>query len=259
MVDPRYSRQAILRVFEPGDYDKLRDSTVSVIGVGGTGSMAADLFARIGIRKLILVDRDYVSVSNLHRQILYDDLDVGEPKVECAKRKLERINPDTEVEAIKSTFDASNALDIVGRSDLVFDGTDNFTSRLIVNDACVKMKKPWVYTSSIETYGEAKAVIPEETSCLSCYVAMPSRRQPVCSEVGVFPSVPNMVSSFAFTIAVKILIGRKVPGDLYFFDAWNGETQKLRINRNPQCKTCVKKEYEFLAERYSLLGIRPLI
>lgn len=259
MVDPRYSRQSILRVFETGEYSKIRESTVAVIGVGGTGSMAADLFTRIGVKKLILVDRDYVSISNLHRQVLYDDLDVGEPKVECARRKLEKINPDVEVEALNMTFDASNALEITGKSDLLFDGTDNFTSRLIINDACVKTGKPWVYTSAIETYGEAKAIIPGESSCMSCYVTMPSQRQPVCSEVGVFPSVPNMVSSFAFTIAVKILIGRSDPGDLYFFDVWSGQMQKLRIKRNPNCRTCSKKEYDFLADRYSSLGIRPLI
>lgn len=259
MVDPRYARQSILRVLEPGDFERIRSSVVSIIGVGGTGSMAADLFTRIGVKKIIMIDRDYVSISNLHRQILYDDSDVGSPKVERAKNRLSGINPDVEIEALNSTFDASNAIEIVRESDLVFDGTDNFTSRLIINDACVKLGKPWVYTSAIETYGEVKVSIPGKTSCLSCYVTMPSERQPVCSEVGVFPSVPNMVSSFAFARAIRVLLGREEEGELYFFDAWKGDTQKLNIKRNTNCRTCAAGKFDYLTEQYSSLGIRPLV
>lgn len=259
MVDPRYSRQEILRIFEPGDYGKLRGSTVTVVGVGGTGSIAADLFVRAGVRKLIIVDRDLVSISNLHRQILYDSDDVGDYKVEAAKNKLSRINPDVDVETHKVTFDSSNAEKLVSESDIVFDGTDNFTTRLIINDACVKLGKPWIYTSAIETYGEVKAIIPGKTSCLSCYVAMPEHRQPVCSEVGVFPSVPSMVSSFGFASAVRLITGKEVTGDLYFFDPWKGDSQRLSIKRNPGCKSCGKREFEYLSDKYHSLGIRPLI
>ena len=259
MVDARYSRQSILRVFEPGDFDRIRESTIVVVGIGGTGSMAADLFARVGVKKLKIVDRDFGSISNLHRQILYDDDDIGEPKVAVAKRKLNRINPDVSIEECNAAFDASNAEDLISDADLVFDGTDNFTTRLIINDACVKLRKPWIYTSAIETYGEVKTIIPGKTSCLACYVTMPNQRQPVCSEVGVFPSVPNMVASFAFTMAIKALTGHEVSGDLFFFDPWKGDTQKLAIKRNDSCKSCSRNEFEYLDKKYSSLGIRPLI
>lgn len=259
MDDPRYARQKLLRVFQPGDYSKIRESTVAVIGVGGTGSLAAELFVRAGVKKLLIIDRDYVSISNLHRQILFNDADVGEPKVQVARKKLEAMNPDVEVEALELTLDASNVEDIVSRSDIIFDGTDNFTTRLIINDACVKHKKPWVYSSAIETYGEVKAVIPGVTSCLSCYITMPETRQPTCAEVGVFPSVPSLVSSFAFTRAIRVILGHEEDGSLYFFDPWKGETQKLAIKRNEQCRACSQGTFVYLTEAYKSLGIRPLI
>ena len=169
------------------------------------------------------------------------------------------MNPDVDIEAREITLDASNAEDVVKSADLVFDGTDNFTTRLILNDACVKHQKPWVYTSAIETYGEVKAVIPGVTSCLACYMAMPDQRQPACSDVGVFPSVPSLVSSFGFTRAMRILLGHEEKGNLYFFDPWKGETHTLTIKRSSNCRVCSGKNFEFLGEKYRSLGIRPLI
>lgn len=259
MVDPRYSRQKMLSVFQPGDFDRIRNSTVLVVGVGGTGSLAAELFVRAGVKKLVVIDRDYVSISNLHRQILFDDSDIGEPKVQVAGRKLRAMNPDVEIEELEITLDASNVEDFVRNADIIFDGTDNFTTRLILNDACVKNDKPWVYSSAIETYGEVKAVIPGITSCLACYMSMPEQRQPTCAEVGVFSSVPSMVSSFAFTRAIRILLGREENGSLYFFDPWKGEMQTLTINRNENCRVCSGRTFDFLDDKYKSLGIRPLI
>ncbi len=259
LAEPRYSRQSILRIFEPGDFDRIRGCTVAVIGIGGTGTTAADLFARVGVKRLILVDRDFVSISNLHRQVLYSDEDVGLPKVDCARKRLESVNPDVKVESYRETFDASNAEKFASMADIVFDGTDNFTTRLIVNDACVKTGKPWIYTSAIETYGEAKAVIPGMTSCLSCYITMPTHAQPVCSEVGVFPSIPGMVSSFAFTLAIKLITGKEVDGALFFLDPWKGEMEKLSIKKNPNCKCCGERTFDYLSPKYASLGIDPLI
>lgn len=259
MVEARYSRQSILRAFQPGEFNKIRKSTVAVVGIGGTGSMAADLFARTGVKKLVLIDRDYVSISNLHRQILYGDKDVGSPKVESAYRRLSEVNPDVEIEIHNTTFDASISESLVSKSDLVFDGTDNFTTRLIINDSCVRNAVPWIYTSAIETYGEVKAILPGRTSCLSCYVTMPAQRQPACADVGVFPSVPNIVASFGFTLGIKILAGKQVDGSLYFLDPWKGEMQNLVIRKNPDCRTCSKGEYDYLKPEFRSLGIEPLI
>lgn len=259
MVEARYSRQSILRVFQPGEFKKIQDSTVTVVGIGGTGSMAADLFARTGVKKLVLIDRDYVSITNLHRQILYSDDDIGSPKVESASKRLSKVNPDVQIEAHNSTFDASNSESFVSDSDLVFDGTDNFTTRLIINDTCVKAAVPWIYTSAIETYGEVKAILPGVTSCLSCYVTMPAQRQPACAEVGVFPSVPNIVASFGFTLGIKVLAGKGVDGNLYFIDPWKGEMQNLAIRKNSDCRTCSKGEYDYLKPEFMSLGIDPLI
>lgn len=259
MIEAKYSRQMALRIFSPEDHALIRKKSVVIVGVGGNGSLAADLFVRLGIAKITLVDRDYVSISNIHRQVLYTEQDVGEPKVDVAKRRLSKVNSDVKIEAIEETFDALNAERIVSSADIVFDGTDNLTTRFIINDACVKLNKPWIHTSAIETYGQVKAIIPHKTSCLRCYHSLGTTPQPTCAEVGVLSSVPNLVSSYGWTMAVRILIGKEVPGDLFYIDPWHLDFQKIGIERNEQCPSCGLGKFDYLSQTYANLGIRPLI
>lgn len=259
MIEAKYSRQMALRIFSPDDQVSIKQKKVVIVGIGGNGSLAADLFVRLGIARLTIVDRDYVSISNIHRQILYTEKDVGEPKVEVAKRRLNDINSEVEISVVHETFDASNAERIVSSADLVFDGTDNLTTRFIINDACVKLNKPWIHTSAIETYGQVKAVIPHKTSCLRCYHSLGTTPQPSCAEVGVLSSVPSLVSAYGWTLAVRILLGKDVPGDLYYIDPWHLDFQQIRINLDENCPSCGTGKFEYLTDRYSNLGIRPLI
>ncbi|WP_241760258.1 HesA/MoeB/ThiF family protein [Thermoplasma volcanium] len=256
--DYKYARQIALRVFNADDLKKIRNSVVSVIGVGGVGSLIADLFVRSGIKKLIIVDRDYVTSSNLYRQVLYDENDIGDSKAEAAKRRLSKVNSDVEIEARNETFDAGNAERIVSSSDLIMDGTDNLTSRLILNDAAVKNMKPWIMASAIETYGQVKAIIPEKTSCYRCYFSGEPFAQPTCAEVGVLSSLVTMVASIAWTLGIKVLTGKEVDGSLFNIDAWTQEIDRIAIDRMDDCECCVLKHFEYLSDRYKNIGLEFL-
>ena len=259
MNDPKYSRLKKLEIITDEEYELIRTKKVVIIGVGGTGSLAADLFARTGVAGLRLVDRDYVSITNIHRQVLFAEEDVGEAKVEVARRRLESVNPDTKVEGVQETFDASNAERLLSSFDLVIDGTDNITTRLIINDACVKLGIPWIHSAAIETYGQVKAVIPGVTSCLRCYYPGEPVAQPTCAEVGVLSSVPNIISAYSWTVGMRILLGREVSGDMYHIDPWSMEFENLPISRRKDCECCVKHEFIYLSDKYRNLGINPLV
>ncbi len=256
--DYKYARQMALRVFSQDDIGKIRNSSVLVVGIGGVGSLIADLFVRSGIKKIIIIDRDYVTSSNLYRQTLYGEDDIGDSKVNAAKRRLSKVNSDVEIEAINGSFDASNAYELVSSVDLVMDGTDNLTSRLIINDACVKASRPWVMASAIETYGQVKAIIPEKTSCFRCYFSGEPFVQPTCAEVGVLSSEVTFISSEAWTIGMKILTGKDVNGNLYNIDVWGPEIDEIRIDRRPDCESCVKHNYEYLSDKYRNIDLEFL-
>ncbi|WP_297217636.1 HesA/MoeB/ThiF family protein [Thermoplasma sp.] len=253
--DYRYARQMVLRQFNNDDITKIRSSKVLVVGIGGVGSLIADLFVRSGVKSITLIDRDYVSSSNLYRQTLYSDEDIGDSKVVAAKRRLERVNPEVEVLAINETFDAENAEKLISSVDIVMDGTDNLTSRLIINDACVKNNKPWVMASAIETYGQVKAIIPGRTSCYRCYFTGDPFPQPTCAEVGVLSSLVTAISSLAFTLGIKILTGKEVDGSIYNLDIWSMELDSIRVDRRKDCPSCGLHNYEFLSDKYKNIGL----
>jgi len=253
--DYKYARQMVLRQFDKDDIDKIRRARVLVVGLGGVGSLIADLLVRSGVKKVILIDRDYVSSSNLYRQTLYSEDDIGDSKVEAAKRRLHEVNTDVEVEAVNDTFDAANAEALVSSVDLVMDGTDNLTSRLIINDACVKLGRPWVMASAIETYGQVKAVIPGKTSCYRCYFTSEPFAQPTCAEVGVLNSLVTAVSSIAFTLGIKILTGKEVDGSIYNLDIWTMDLDRITVDRREDCPSCGLHQYEYLTDRYKNIGL----
>ncbi len=248
----KYARQLSLDFIGAENQKKLLNKTVLIVGLGGTGSTIADLLARTGIKKMILIDRDKIEGTNIHRQILYDYNDINNFKAETACKKIGKINPDVEVQYYNETFDSSK-IDLVKDVDLVFDGTDNMLTRFIINDACNKFKIPWVFTSANETYGEIKAVIPDKTSCYACYNREP-RELPSCSVTGVLSTLPNIIGSFAVNLGIKILLDYNISGDLYFFDVLNFELRRIKINRNDHCASCSLNDYKYLDKYYSNLG-----
>jgi molybdopterin/thiamine biosynthesis adenylyltransferase len=248
----RYSRQIVLKQIGKDNQKKLLEKSILIVGLGGTGSAAAEMFSRLGVKKLILIDRDKIEITNLHRQILYCMDDLKKYKAETAAKKLKEINPDVEIEFYNDTFDSSRAW-LLNKADLVFDGSDNMTTRFIINDACDKYGKPWVFTSAIEMYGEFKGIIPGKTSCYACFNTEPEKL-PVCAVAGVLSTVPNIVASYGVNLAVKILLGYEPDGSIYFLDAFNFEIRKIYIEKNKECRCCSKKDYKYLGREYSGIG-----
>ena len=258
MPEGRYSRIEKLKKIGPGNLQKLQTLSVAVIGIGGTGSLLTEMLASNGIARITIIDRDYVEESNLHRQIIFSESDIGKRKVDAAARRISQINASTSVKKVFGTLDSSNAIEIFNAVDYVLDCTDNITSRLIINDACVKLGKPWIFSSALETYGQFKAIVPGKTSCFACFDDHVPEAFPTCAQVGVLSSVPSIISSFVFSTLVRMLVGEENGDFLYHLEAWPPSIDRVLIKRNQECRSCVKGNYVFLDRKYSGLDFHPL-
>ncbi|WMT51610.1 MAG: HesA/MoeB/ThiF family protein [Ferroplasma sp.] len=248
----RYARQMVLKQIGRENQEKLLEKSVLIVGLGGTGSAAAEMFSRLGVKKLVLIDRDKIEITNLNRQILYSMNDLKKYKAEAAAGKIREVNPDIDVEFYNRAFDADMAY-LVGAVDLVFDGTDNMTTRFIINDACDKYGIPWIFTSAIETYGEFKAVIPGKTSCYACFNKDPAEL-PSCEVSGVMSTIPAIVAMYGVNMAVKVLLNYEIDGSLYFIDGFAFEINRIGIEKNIGCRCCHDKNYMYLGREYSGIG-----
>lgn len=238
MFNLRFSREMALKEISVDGYEIIRNSYVVVVGIGATGSPAADLFVRAGVGKIRLIDGDTVDISNIHRQILYSENDVGRKKPDAASERLRKVNGGCEIESVPQFLSQENASELLGKPSIVIDGTDNMQTRRIINSYCVANRIPWVFISSIGTVSQAKGILPGSTSCLDCFVDRNLNYSMSCEETGVLASAPVMASSLAWTIALRILLNQDEKGDLYYIDPWNLVMEKIHINRNPQCPTC---------------------
>ncbi|MEM1856918.1 MAG: HesA/MoeB/ThiF family protein, partial [Thermoplasmata archaeon] len=164
----RYSRQIILEKFGENRQKLLKSKSAIVIGLGGTGGLISQLLVRAGLGTLYINDFDNVSISNIHRQLLYDERDLGKKKVQVAAEKLSLMNSDTRVIPIEGDISPKLLEEYVEKVDIVMDGTDNFEKRFIINEVCVKHNKPWVYSGVLATYGNVMPIIPGKTACLRC-------------------------------------------------------------------------------------------
>ncbi len=234
----RYARQMALSEIGPEGSMKIRAASVLVVGIGGIGSPIADLFARSGVRRLGLVDGDTVDITNLHRQILFGMDDLGKNKADAAAETLRSVNPEVKIDSWPMNLGKDNASDLLSGWDIIMDGTDNFAARRIINSFSVSNGIPWVFSSSVGTVAQVKAVIPGRTSCLSCFLSENQSEGPSCQEFGVLASSPIMAGSLAWSIAVRILTGKEVNGDLVMIDSWNQDFFRIEIKRNPSCPSC---------------------
>lgn len=240
MFNLRYSREIALKELSVEGYETIAKASVCVVGAGATGSPVSDLFVRAGVGKLRLIDPDTVDISNLHRQILYSESDVGRKKVEASRDRLNSINGGCLIDPVDVLLDGNNVEELLGNCDIVLDGTDNMEARRVINRYCVEKKIPWIFIASIGTVAQVKAVIPGETSCLECFVEDGAEFSMSCAETGVLASSPIMASSMAWTMATRILMGEKEEGELFYLDPWNHVWEKVMIKRNPKCRTCSK-------------------
>ena len=211
------------------------------------------MLARAGVGKLRIVDRDFVEFTNLQRQTLFKESDAAErlPKAIAAKTRVTEINSETDVEAIVADVNHSNIESLIEGCDLVLDGTDNFQIRYLLNDACVKHGKIWIYGAAVSSYGTTMTIIPGETPCLRCiFDEMPDPgSSPTCDTAGVIMPIIATVSATQVSEALKILVGDldSLHRSLMQFDVWANDRQRIKLSEpNPDCKCCGQKNFEFL-------------
>lgn len=237
----RYSRQTILEEVGIQGQHKLLDSKVLIVGAGGLGSPAAIYLAAAGLGTLGIVDGDRVDLSNLHRQVMHFTHDIGRPKTQSARRTLEDINPDVTVVPHQTVLTSENAMDIITDYDVVVNGSDNFPTRYLVNDACVMLGKPLIDASILKWEGQATVFLPGR-GCYRCLFPTPPPpgTVPSCAEGGILGAVAGFMGTLQAVEAVKVLLGRggTIANRLLIFDALEGEIRTLRWNRNPDCPVC---------------------
>ena len=253
MRDPtlsRYSRQAVFPpVGEEGQRRLLR-STALVVGCGALGSGCAELLARAGVGALRLVDRDYLEEHNLQRQSLYDERMLGEglPKAVAASRRILEINSGIRAEPRPTDLTAENTLEMFEGADVVLDGTDNWETRYLLNDASVATGVPWVYGGVIGAGGVSMAVLPGSTPCLRClFPEPPPAGGDTCETAGVLGPAVWQVASVQAMAALRILLGDPPPARLVTIDAWNGAIEGVALGGPvPGCPACDRRDLEFL-------------
>jgi molybdopterin/thiamine biosynthesis adenylyltransferase len=247
----RYSRQILFPGIGEQGQRHLLDARVAVVGCGALGSFQAGALARAGIGFLRIIDRDYVELSNLQRQWLFDECDVeqGMPKAAAAARKIAGINAGVEVDPVVADLTSSNVEELLGGVDLFLDGTDNFETRYLMNDFAVERGVPWVYGAAVGSYGITMPVMPAKTSCLRCvYPDPPSGAQPTCETAGVLGSITALIGSWQVSQAIKILCGVEPARWITTVDVWTGEIRQVaQPGPVADCPACGRREFPYLA------------
>src|ERR1051325_10541230 len=238
----RYSRHLILPDVGLEGQRKLKAARVLLVGAGGLGSPAALYLAAAGVGTLGLVDFDVVDKTNLQRQIIHGTSTVGRPKLDPAKERIEDLNPNVRVETFETRLTSENALDIIREFDIVADGTDNFPTRYLVNDACVLLGKPNVYGSIFRFEGQASVFYAKEGPCYRCLYAEPPPPGlvPSCAEGGVLGVLPGIIGVIQAIETVKLILGKgeSLIGRLLLFDALKMSFRELKLRKNPNCPVC---------------------
>lgn len=274
----RYQRQTLLPQIGATGQARLAKARVLLVGCGALGTVLAEQLARAGVGMLRIVDRDIVELTNLQRQVLFDEQDVREqtPKAIAAARRLGQINSSVRIEPIVADLHAGNAEELAGLTggdrvdstvdrsadssvdsavDLILDGTDSVETRYLLNDVSVKHGVPWVYGACVGTVGRAMAIRPPHTACLRCLFPMPSSagELPTCDTAGVYSPVPAVVASLQSSAALKILVGAsEAAGEqLFVIDLWANQFRAIPASdaKRPDCAACGERRYEFLERR----------
>jgi len=248
----RYSRQIITFAIGEEGQKKLKKSSVLLIGCGGLGSTIATILVRAGVGRLRIVDRDFVEITNLQRQILFDedDLNANIPKGVIAERKLKKINSDVEIEGIVADFNPSNAESLSEGIDLILDGLDNMEGRFLINDLSIKKGIPWIYGTCLSTYGLTFNIIPKKSPCLRCIYDNFANSSMTCETTGIIGPIVVLIASIQSAEALKILTGNEkdLRNDMLFVDLWRNEFEKIPIShlKKENCSTCGMRRFDFL-------------
>lgn len=251
---PSSDRTAKQRIFLGKDADEaLRTKRVVVVGLGATGSVLASWLARAGVGHLRLVDRDLVERSNLQRQLLFGESDLGKPKALAAAARLAEANPEVGLEPIVADLTSSNARALLEGADLLCDGTDNFEARFLLNDVAIATGTPWVYCGAIGAEAMVWPIHPPHTPCLRCLMEEPPESGDVdtCDSAGVLGPAVGVAASWAALEAMKMLVGKAPHSELARFDLWRDERQFLQPPSS-RCRFCTEGVTEFLEARWTL-------
>ena len=246
----RYIRQEIFSEIGKEGQKRLRKSSVAVVGLGALGSVSASLLARAGIGKLILIDRDIVELSNLQRQSLFDENDIGKPKALAAKENLSKINSDVETVSVIDDLNYNNINEIISMNnnfniekinnqiykktnknkiDLILDCTDNLETRFLLNDYSIKTKIPFIHSSAVGSKGCVFNVMPGKTPCIRCFLKE-AQQLDTCDTAGVVNTITNLIPSVQVNEAIKIILNKKnIEKNLLFFDIWKNELLKIKV------------------------------
>jgi adenylyltransferase/sulfurtransferase len=251
----RYSRQVRFPALGEAGQQALLRSRVTLCGCGALGTVLANHLARAGVGYLRIIDRDFIEIHNLQRQILFDEQDVRDnlPKAEAAARKLRLINSSIEIEPVVTDLDHTNALQLLGDADLILDGTDNFETRYLINDAAIKLEKPWVYGGVIGSEGQTMTIVPGKTPCLRCLIesAPPPGMAPTCETAGVLGPAVAVIASLEAIEAIKLLSGafEAINRDLIMIDVWDWTFRQLKVAGllgKVDCPCCKHRRFEWL-------------
>lgn len=252
-MNERYSRQILFEGIGREGQERLLSSRVLVVGCGALGTAHAEALARAGVGRLRLVDRDFIEPSNLQRQTMFTEQDALErlPKAVASARHLKEINSGIEVEAEVSDVNATNIERLLQDCDLVLDGTDNFSTRYLINDACIKHNVSWIYGAAVSSYGVTMTVRPRRTPCLRCVFeeAPEAGSAPTCDTSGVIMPIISIVSAVQVSEALKLLAGRaeSLHNSLMQFDVWRNEWRRIRLGEpNADCPVCARGLYQSL-------------
>jgi len=241
-LEERYSRQVLFAGIGEEGQRRLLASSAVIVGCGAIGAAAAGLLVRAGVGRIRILDRDFVEPSNLQRQSLFDESDARDslPKAAAAQHKLRAINSSIHIEGVVADLSPRNAEELLSGFDLLLDGTDNFETRLLVNDFAVHAARPWIYAAAVASYGVLLAIRPGQTACLACLLDSASNGhglEETCDTVGVLGPVVNLIASLEVAEALKLIS----------CDVWTGRFQSLRVGRNPTCRACARREFTYLS------------
>ncbi|MEM2915737.1 MAG: HesA/MoeB/ThiF family protein [Candidatus Bathyarchaeia archaeon] len=233
----RYSRQILINGWGVKGQKILKNSKVAVVGIGGLGCVSSLYLASSGIGKLVLIDKDKINLSDLNRQILYSQKDVGRFKVEVAKEKISSLNPHVEIATVMNEIAVENVSRTIGNVDIVVDGLDNWKARFIVNDYCVKTRTTFVHAGVSQFYGQITTIIPTEGPCLRCIFP----KEPIDAGLTpIFGGTPSALASLQVIEVIKCLtkIGKPLNGRMLFLDGEEMIIETAEIKKNPDCPVC---------------------
>jgi adenylyltransferase/sulfurtransferase len=260
MTDSRHSRHHLFAPIGPEGQAKLGAARVAIVGCGALGSRSAELLGRAGVGSdggtIRIIDRDYVDVTNLQRQALFDDDDAkrARPKASAAQRHLLAIDPALQVEALVRELTAVNALELLAGVDLILDGTDNFRTRYLLNDASIALGTPWIYGGAVASHGIVATIVPGTTPCLRCLLAElpPLGAADNCDTAGIITPLPSVVASLQVAAAMRLLTGGGFTAGVTTFDLWRGGDSFRHsfehVQRDPACVSCGLRELPALRD-----------